>query len=80
MARTTSVTLGEPLMLFINQMIETGRYGSTSEVVRSALRLLEAREQELAQLRLAIDEGLKSGVSESTVEEIFARVRGELNV
>lgn len=80
MPRTTSVTLGEPLNIFVNQMVETGRYGSTSEVVRSALRLLEEKEQEIAQLRMAIDEGLNSGISEYTVEDIFMEVRRELNV
>ena len=36
MPRTTSITIGEHLDRFINEMIESGRYGSTSEVVRSA--------------------------------------------
>ena len=44
MPRTTSITIGEHLDRFINEMIESGRYGSTSEVVRSALRLLEEQE------------------------------------
>ncbi len=31
MPRTTSITIGEHLDRFINDMIESGRYGSTSE-------------------------------------------------
>ncbi|MCV5277398.1 type II toxin-antitoxin system ParD family antitoxin, partial [Escherichia coli] len=46
MARTTSVTIGESLDCFIERMIATGRYGSTSEVMRSALRLLEQQENQ----------------------------------
>ncbi|MBF4101631.1 type II toxin-antitoxin system ParD family antitoxin [Mannheimia haemolytica] len=62
MARTTSVTLrGEPLNDFVNEMVASGRYGSTSEVVRTALRMLEEKEQYLAQLRQAIDDGDASG-------------------
>lgn len=37
MSRTTSVTIGSQLDEFVGQLIATGRYGSTSEVVRSAL-------------------------------------------
>ncbi|EPZ00203.1 hypothetical protein Mh1950_03460 [Mannheimia haemolytica] len=45
MSRTTSVTLAEPLSQFVNQMVESGRYGSTNEVISAALKILEAQEQ-----------------------------------
>lgn len=70
MPRTTSITIGEKLDSFIARMIESGRYGSTSEVVRSALRLLEQQESQMDALRLAIDAGERSGESELTLREI----------
>lgn len=80
MSRTTSVTLGEPLNNFVNEMVESGRYGSTSEVIRTALRMLEEKEQYLAQLRQAIDEGDASGYATESIEEMMARVRAEFDV
>lgn len=80
MARTTSVTLGEPLNEFVNQMVESGRYGSTSEVIRSALRMLEEKEYSMMQLRQAIDEGDASGYATETLEAMMMRVERELNV
>lgn len=80
MSRTTSVTLGEPLNQFVNQMVESGRYGSTSEVIRTALRMLEEKEQQLMQLRKMIDEGLDSGISTETVSSIIDRRKGQKNV
>ncbi|WGE31539.1 type II toxin-antitoxin system ParD family antitoxin [Actinobacillus genomosp. 2] len=80
MARTTSVTLGEPLNDFVNQMVESGRYGSTSEVVRTALRLLEEKEQYLVQLRHSIQEGIDSGECNDSFDEIVTEARGSANV
>ena len=80
MGRTTSVTLGESLIGFIEEMIKSGRYGSTSEVVRSALRLLEQQEYETQSLRNAIDVGDLSGESELTVTEIAAKIKAKRNV
>lgn len=80
MPRTTSITLGENLDRFINRMIESGRYGSTSEVVRSALRLLEEQELRTGKLREALEEGLCSGESSLTLQEIAARKKRNLNV
>lgn len=51
MSRTTSVTIGSQLDEFVGQLIATGRYGSTSEVVRSALRLLERQEKQTTALK-----------------------------
>lgn len=69
MPRTTSITIGDQLDHFITKMIESGRYGSTSEVIRSALRLLEEQELRNVQLREALEEGLNSGESSLTPGE-----------
>ena len=41
MPRTTSITLGAHQQKFIEALVESGRYASTSEIVRDALRRLE---------------------------------------
>lgn len=61
MSKNTSLTLGDHFTDFIAAQLQDGRYGSASEVVRQALRLLEEREQKLATLRLALIEGETSG-------------------
>lgn len=80
MRRTTSVTIGESLDGFVDRMVKSGRYGSTSEVMRSALRLLEQKENQLDLLRRAIDEGDASGESSLSLKEIAAQRKSRLNV
>ncbi|WP_217518771.1 type II toxin-antitoxin system ParD family antitoxin [Vibrio metschnikovii] len=61
MAKNTSITLGEHFDAFITNQIQSGRYGSASEVIRSALRLLENQETKLQTLRQLLVEGEQSG-------------------
>ena len=62
---TLNVSLTPHLEQFIQQTVTSGRYQSASEVVRTALRLLEESEQErhakLEWLRQEIQKGLDSG-------------------
>lgn len=60
MAKNTSVLLGEHFEKFISKEVSSGRYGSASEVVRTALRMLEAEEQKKEALITALVHGEKS--------------------
>ena len=64
MGKNTSISLGDHFESFIQNEISSGRYSSASEVVRTALRLLETEENKLKVLRAAIEEGEKSGFVE----------------
>ena len=75
MSRTTSVTIGPQLDDFVSKLIESGRYGSTSEVMRSALRLLEQQENQTAALKQAIEAGENSGESTLSLKDIAAQVK-----
>lgn len=58
---STSVTLGPHWDEFIALMMKEGRYGSTSELIRASLRLMEEQEGQRARLRVALMEGKRSG-------------------
>jgi antitoxin ParD1/3/4 len=61
--KNTSFSLDEHYSAFIDSEVAAGRYRSASDVVRSALRLLEDRETQLRALREALDAGERSGTS-----------------
>jgi len=65
MGKNTSISLGSHFENFINSEVSSGKYGSASEVIRSALRLLESEEKKLKELRIALIEGENSSLIEN---------------
>ena len=60
---TTSVALGTYFENFVRTKVEQGRYNNASEVIRAGLRLLEENESQLQELRMAIADGMNSGLA-----------------
>ena len=52
-----SADLGQQLEGYITKLVETGRYGSKSEVLREGVRLIQDRETQLAALDAVIERG-----------------------
>ena len=77
MAKNTSITLGEHFDGFISSQIQSGRYGSASEVIRSALRLLETQETKINTLRQLLVEGEESGMADYDLESFISELDSE---
>lgn len=73
MSRNTSVALGQHFTDFINAQVQSGRYGSASDVVRAGLRLLEEHESRVRALQEALHAGLQSGEPRPFDSEAFLR-------
>ena len=56
-----NVSLGERWEKFVENTVQSGRYGSASEVVREGLRLVEERETKLSALRETLDRSIAAG-------------------
>ena len=77
-AEKLSITLPPEMASFIRQKVESGLYGSNSEIIREALRGLMERERRLERLDGAIALGLADAEA-GRVQEIEA-VRRELRI
>jgi len=77
MAKNTSVSLGDHFDEFIAGQVDSGRYGSASEVVRAGLRLLETTESKLEVIRKALVAGERSGRSNYTHDALVSELDSE---
>ena len=77
MAKNTSITLGDHFDGFITNQIQSGRYSSASEVIRSALRLLEIQETKMNTLRQLLVEGEESGVTDYELDSFINELDSE---
>lgn len=59
--KNTSIALGAPFVEFASRKVASGEFGSTSEVVREAMRRYIAEDERIEALRQIIQEGLDSG-------------------
>ncbi len=62
MGKNTSILLGDYFENFVNEKVRTGKYTSVSEIVRTALRLLETEENKSKVLISELEIGEKSGM------------------
>lgn len=72
-----TVTLPEDLSAWVEAQVRAGRHRDAGEVVRDLLRREQAKAGKIAHLDRLVDEARASGVSERSVDEIFAEARAE---
>lgn len=71
-----SADLGRQLESFVQQLVDTGRYGSKSEVLREGVRLIQEREARLTALDVSIARGLADAETGRTqpLDTVFERL------
>jgi antitoxin ParD1/3/4 len=68
---TVNISITPELDRFLQSRVESGRYQTTSEVVREALRLLERREQERDEALFQLKEKLERGAGQAERGELI---------
>ena len=70
---TMNVSLPDPMKEWVEDQARTGRYSNSSDYVRDLIRQDQDRQQAIAELQQAIDEGLASGPPELFDAEAFLK-------
>ncbi|SEA63796.1 MAG: type II toxin-antitoxin system ParD family antitoxin [Paraburkholderia sp.] len=68
-----SADLGQQLEGYVTKLVETGRYGSKSEVLREGVRLIQDRETQLVALDAVIERSIADSDAGrgAPAEEVF---------
>lgn len=74
-----SITFTEQQEKWIKSQIEEGYFTNDSEYIRDLVRQDQRRNDKLAKLKVAIDEGFESGVSSQSVSDIMENVEKRLS-
>lgn len=73
-AKTTirkTISMPADMSEFVEEQVSSGQYGNDSEYFRDLVRRDQQRKATIARFQKLIDEGIASGISERTIEEIW---------
>ncbi|MFC4352563.1 type II toxin-antitoxin system ParD family antitoxin [Fodinicurvata halophila] len=72
---TMNISLPEQMKAWVDSQSKSGRYGNASDYVRDLIRRDQDRQARLAELQQLIDEGVDSGVSSNSLDDLLAEAR-----
>ena len=77
---TMNVSLPDKMKKWVEEQVETGRYGNSSDYVRDLVRRDQERTEARATLYKFLDEGFEGGFSEEqSAEDIFEEARRDMS-
>lgn len=66
-----TITLSDTQDAWIKSQISRGSFTNDSEYIRDLLRRDQSQQNQLAELKLAIAEGLESGLSDQSLKDVW---------
>ncbi|KPH79761.1 MULTISPECIES: type II toxin-antitoxin system ParD family antitoxin [Bosea] len=77
---TMNVSLPDRMKDWVETQANSGRYGNASDYVRDLIRRDQERQDAIARIQHAIDEGIRSGVSTRSMDELLDEARRRAGV
>lgn len=78
MMATMNISVPDPMKDWVQAQVETGIYANTSDYIRDLIRKDQESRTKIATLQKAITEGLESGISNKSFDEIINEARQKL--
>lgn len=72
---TMNISLPDKMKQWVEEQVATGRYANASDLMRDVIRERQERSAAIARLQAEIDKGRASGISDKSVDEVFAEAR-----
>ncbi|WP_018899981.1 type II toxin-antitoxin system ParD family antitoxin [Rhizobium sp. 2MFCol3.1] len=68
---TVTVTVSDEMKVWLEKQASAGSYADASDYVRDLVRRDQERATKIANMQALVDEGLASGVSDETMDDIL---------
>lgn len=75
---TMNISVPDPMKEWVRSQVRTGTYANTSDYVRDLIRRDQENNNKLKALQKAVVEGLESGISHHSFDEIIDEARKSL--
>ena len=72
---TMNISLPDKMKEWVEVQVATGRYANTRDYVRDLVRRDEERSKAIAGIQREIDKGIASGISDKSIDEVFAEAK-----
>lgn len=72
---TMNISLPDQMKQWVEEQAADGRYANASDYVRDLVRRDQERTKAIARLQAEVDKGRASGISDKSVDEVFAEAR-----
>ncbi len=72
---TMNISLPDAMKQWVEEQVQTGRYGNSSDYVRDLVRKDQERADKKAEFDRMVQDGRDSGISPLSMEEIFAEAK-----
>ena len=72
---TMNISLPDQMKAWVEAQSANGRYANSSDYVRDLIRREQIKAEKIAHMQALVDEARASGLSDRTMEEIFAEAR-----
>lgn len=72
---TMNVSLPDPMKDWVEAQAASGRYSNASDYVRDLIRRDQERCSKIAHMQMLVTEGLESGISGQSMEDILKAAR-----
>lgn len=76
---TMNISIPDPMKDWVQAQVETGIYANSSDYVRDLIRKDQENRNKLYILQKAITEGLESGTSHKTFDDIINAAKADLH-
>ena len=77
---TMNVSLPDPMKDWVEAQAKSGRYSNASDYVRDLIRRDQERAEKIARMQQLVTEGLESGVTDQSMDDIEKTARNEARV